>query len=145
MGTYTVNCDGTGVIRRTVTLATGVAFAYFAVTAGASGFLTLIGMGNYLYAAAQIGIIAAPITLLMIAGEFDLSVGSMVGAAEVAIAYGQLVDATPTEVFAQLVSSQLRRHIEPEEVARTISFLLSDDALIIRGQAVNADGGDTPY
>jgi NAD(P)-dependent dehydrogenase (short-subunit alcohol dehydrogenase family) len=64
---------------------------------------------------------------------------------EVAIAYGQLVDATPTEVFAQLVSSQLRRHIEPEEVARTISFLLSDDALIIRGQAVNADGGDTPY
>jgi simple sugar transport system permease protein len=72
----------------TVTLATGVAFAFFAVTAGGSGFLTLVGMGNYLYAAAQIGIIAAPITLLMIAGEFDLSVGSMVGAAEVAIAYG---------------------------------------------------------
>ena len=64
---------------------------------------------------------------------------------EVAIAYGQLVDATPAEVFAQLVSSQLRRHIEPDEVARTISFLLSDDAVIIRGQAVNADGGDTPY
>jgi len=64
---------------------------------------------------------------------------------EVAIAYGQLVDAAPAEVFAQLVSSQLRRHIEPEEVARTISFLLSDDALIVRGQAVNADGGDTPY
>jgi NAD(P)-dependent dehydrogenase (short-subunit alcohol dehydrogenase family) len=64
---------------------------------------------------------------------------------EVAIAYGQLVDASPAEVFAQLVGSQLRRHIEPEEVARTISFLLSDDALIVRGQAVNADGGDTPY
>ena len=64
---------------------------------------------------------------------------------EVAVAYGQLVDAPPDEVFSQLISSQLQRHIEPVEVARTISFLLSDDAVIIRGQAVSADGGDTPY
>jgi len=64
---------------------------------------------------------------------------------EVSVAYAKLVNAAPDEVFAQLVSSQLRRHIEPDEVARTISFLLSDDALIVRGQAVNADGGDTPY
>jgi hypothetical protein len=28
---------------------------------------------------------------------------------------------------------------------RTISFLISDDAIIIRGQVVSADGGDTPY
>jgi NAD(P)-dependent dehydrogenase (short-subunit alcohol dehydrogenase family) len=39
---------------------------------------------------------------------------------EVAIAYGQLVDATPAEVFAQLVSSQLRRHIEPDEGAHDL-------------------------
>ena len=64
---------------------------------------------------------------------------------DVAVAYGRLVDAPPGEVFPQLVSSQLMRHIEPIEVARTISFLLSDDAVIIRGQAVSADGGDTPY
>jgi len=64
---------------------------------------------------------------------------------EVAVAYGKLVDSAPDAVFAELVSSQLLRHIEPDEVARTISFLLSDDALIVRGQAVNADGGDTPY
>jgi NAD(P)-dependent dehydrogenase (short-subunit alcohol dehydrogenase family) len=64
---------------------------------------------------------------------------------EVAVAYGALADLAPDEVFPKLVSSQLLRHIEPEEVARTISFLLSDDALIIRGQAINADGGDTPY
>lgn len=64
---------------------------------------------------------------------------------EVALAYGKLVDAPPDEVFAKLTSSQLQRHIEPGEVARTISFLLSDDAVIIRGQAINADGGDTPY
>jgi NAD(P)-dependent dehydrogenase (short-subunit alcohol dehydrogenase family) len=64
---------------------------------------------------------------------------------EVSVAYGRLVAAPPDEVFSQLISSQLMRHIEPIEVARTISFLLSDDAVIIRGQAVSADGGDTPY
>ena len=64
---------------------------------------------------------------------------------EVAVAYGRLAGKTPEEIYPQLVSSQLSRHIEPIEVARTISFLLSDDAVIIRGQAVNADGGDTPY
>ena len=64
---------------------------------------------------------------------------------EVAVAYGKLVDSAPDDVFGKLVSSQLLRHIDPAEVARTISFLLSDDALIIRGQAISADGGDTPY
>jgi NAD(P)-dependent dehydrogenase (short-subunit alcohol dehydrogenase family) len=64
---------------------------------------------------------------------------------EVAVAYGKLAGKAPEDVFPQLVSSQLVRHIEPVEVARTISFLLSDDAIIIRGQAVSADGGDTPY
>ena len=64
---------------------------------------------------------------------------------EVSVAYGRLVGAQPDEVFSQLVSSQLQRHIEPVEVARTISFLLGDDAIIIRGQAISADGGDTPY
>jgi NAD(P)-dependent dehydrogenase (short-subunit alcohol dehydrogenase family) len=64
---------------------------------------------------------------------------------EVAVAYGDLVKQAPDEVFKQLISSQLRRHIDPVELARTISFLLSDDAMIIRGQAINTDGGDTPY
>lgn len=64
---------------------------------------------------------------------------------EVAVAYGKLAEMAPDDVFPQLVSSQLLRHIEPAEVARTISFLLSDDAIIIRGQAISADGGDTPY
>ena len=64
---------------------------------------------------------------------------------EVAVAYGKLAGQTAEDVFPQLISSQLVRHIAPVEVARTISFLLSDDAIIIRGQAVSADGGDTPY
>lgn len=64
---------------------------------------------------------------------------------EVSVAYGKLVKSAPEEVFSQLISSQLQRHVEPGEVARAISFLLSDDALLVRGQAINTDGGDTPY
>ncbi|HKY59898.1 MAG TPA: SDR family NAD(P)-dependent oxidoreductase [Gemmatimonadota bacterium] len=40
---------------------------------------------------------------------------------------------------------QLGRMIQPIEVGRVIAFLLSDAAAIIRGQAINVDGGDTPY
>lgn len=42
-------------------------------------------------------------------------------------------------------AAQLGRRIQPIEVARVIAFLLSADARIIRGQAINVDGGDTPY
>src|SRR5918992_5728463 len=61
-------------------------FAFFAVVAGDSGFLTGGGTASYLEIAAQLGIVAVPVAMLMIAGEFDLSVGSMVGAAGMIIA-----------------------------------------------------------
>ena len=38
------------------------------------------------------------------------------------------------------------RPIAPVEgVGRVVAFLLSDEAEIIRGQAINVDGGETPY
>jgi simple sugar transport system permease protein len=46
-----------------------------------SGFMSWRGFAAYIQVAAQIGILGATVALLMIAGEFDLSVGSMVGAA----------------------------------------------------------------
>ena len=61
-------------------------FAFFAITAGDSGFLTFGGTMSYLEVAAQLGIVAVPVALLMIAGEFDLSVGSMIGAAGMVVA-----------------------------------------------------------
>ena len=63
-------------------------FAFFAIVAGDSGFLTLRGTASYLEVAAQLGVVTVPVSLLMIAGEFDLSVGSMVGAAGMLIALG---------------------------------------------------------
>ena len=61
-------------------------FAFFAIVTGRSGFLSQQGTASWLEVAAQLGIIAVPVAMLMIAGEFDLSVGSMVGAAGMIIA-----------------------------------------------------------
>lgn len=63
-----------------------VVFLFFALTAGRSGFLSVLGTVNYLEVSAQIGIIAVAVGLLMIGGEFDLSVGSMLGASGIVIA-----------------------------------------------------------
>ncbi len=60
--------------------------AFFAVTAGSTGLFSAKGVINFLEVSAQLGILAAPVALLMIAGEFDLSVGSMIGFAGILIA-----------------------------------------------------------
>jgi simple sugar transport system permease protein len=61
-------------------------FLFFAAVAGNKGFLSTDGTASYLEVAAQVGIVGVPVAVLMIAGEFDLSVGSMVGAAGMIIA-----------------------------------------------------------
>jgi len=52
----------------------------FAAVAG-SGFVSGAGTAAWLNASAPLGILAVAVALLMIGGEFDLSVGSMIGAA----------------------------------------------------------------
>lgn len=47
--------------------------------AAPTGFLSLRGTASYLEVSAQLGILAVAVSLLMIGGEFDLSVGSIVG------------------------------------------------------------------
>lgn len=59
---------------------------FFAITAGERGFLSLRGTATYLEISAELGILAVAVALLMIGGEFDLSVGSMIGAAGMLIA-----------------------------------------------------------
>ena len=53
--------------------------------------------------------------------------------------------ASSDALFAAMVPQQLGRHIKPIEIGRVVVFLLTDAAEIIRGQAINLDGGDTPY
>ncbi len=57
-----------------------------AIKAGDSGFLSNFGTAGYLAIASELGILAVAVSLLMIAGEFDLSIGSMIGAAGITIA-----------------------------------------------------------
>lgn len=64
---------------------------------------------------------------------------------EVSIAYSGVTGETAETIFDKMISQQLVRHLQPIEVARIVSFLLSDDALLVRGQAVNVDAGETPY
>lgn len=65
---------------------TVLVFIFFAFAAGGSGMFTALGVINFLEVSAQLGIIAVAACMLMIGGEFDLSIGSMIGAAGVIIA-----------------------------------------------------------
>ena len=51
----------------------------------------------------------------------------------------------PDDILAGMALAQIGRKIAPIEVGRVVAFLLSPDALIIRGQAINVDAGETPY
>lgn len=60
--------------------------AFFAVVAGDSGIYNLDGAINWSQVAAYLGILAVGACLLMIGGEFDLSIGSMIGFAGMMVA-----------------------------------------------------------
>ncbi|MBD1558239.1 ABC transporter permease [Vibrio sp. S9_S30] len=61
-------------------------FLFFAIVAWDSGMFNADGIMNWTTVSAQLGIIAVGACLLMIAGEFDLSIGSMIGFAGMMIA-----------------------------------------------------------
>jgi simple sugar transport system permease protein len=63
-------------------------FAVFGLAAGSSGFYSPLGIINFLTVSAQLGILAVAVSLLMIGGEFDLSLGSMIGFAGMVIGLG---------------------------------------------------------
>jgi NAD(P)-dependent dehydrogenase (short-subunit alcohol dehydrogenase family) len=63
----------------------------------------------------------------------------------VADVVGTRIGESPDELLATMVPAQLNRHIQPREVGKVVAFLLSDAAVIVRGQSINVDGGDTPY
>jgi simple sugar transport system permease protein len=71
-----------GVLSRPGLGAAGGAIAVwliFVFFAGDRGFFTLKGTATYLEVAAELGILSAAVALLMIGGEFDLSIGSIIG------------------------------------------------------------------
>ena len=61
-------------------------FIFFAIVAGDSGMFNADGILNWSTVSAQLGILAIGACLLMISGEFDLSIGSMIGFAGMMLA-----------------------------------------------------------
>jgi simple sugar transport system permease protein len=61
-------------------------FVIFGLSAGGSGMFSAEGIVNWSTVAAYLGVLAVGAALLMIAGEFDLSVGSMIGFAGMLLA-----------------------------------------------------------
>ncbi len=86
-----------------ITIFVWLVFAGISVLTGRPTFLTLDGTLSYLDVAAQVGIVATSVALLMIAGEFDLSIGSLVGFAGIVIGIGVTEFGMP--VWAAIITS----------------------------------------
>jgi simple sugar transport system permease protein len=89
---------------------TALVFCVFGVAAGGSGMFSSEGVVNWATVAGFLGILAVGAALLMIAGEFDLSVGSMIGFAGMMLAIPVLYWGWPISVavaFAVVVSMAL--------------------------------------
>jgi simple sugar transport system permease protein len=72
-----------------------IVFAALSLLRGSTAFVSIPGILNYVGVASQVGIIATAVALLMIAGEFDLSVGSLVGFAGIVIGIASTIWGLP--------------------------------------------------
>ena len=114
---------------------------FFALTAGNRGFLSLRGTATYLEIAAELGILAIAVSLLMIGGEFDLSIGSMIGAtgmvtAILSVEYGWNIWAA---IFVSLLMALAIGAVNGFLVVRTKlpSFIITLASLfIVRGGTI---------
>lgn len=115
-----------------------VVFAAISLARGNPAFLGVAGTLNYLDVAAQVGILATSVALLMIAGEFDLSIGSIVGFAGIIIGIAVTIWGLPLwlGIILAMVLSTLLGVINGLIVVRTglPSFIVTLATLfIIRG------------
>ena len=77
-----------GLLRRLETgsfLGLATVFVFFTIFGG-ENFASATGAASWLNVAASLGIVAIPIGLLMIAGELDISIGSMIPAGSMTVA-----------------------------------------------------------
>jgi simple sugar transport system permease protein len=85
---------------------TGILFVVF--TIWAPNFLSLQSMASIMTIAAELAVVAMGVTLLMVAGEFDLSVGSVLGVSSVMVPWLMLQGfAPPVAILAALLFAAL--------------------------------------
>jgi simple sugar transport system permease protein len=117
-------------------------YIIFYFLAGSSGMFSLRGMTEILQVSAEIGILATTASLLMIAGEFDLSMGSMIGFAGVIIGLGSTVYHLPLylSILSALVICAGIGALNGWLTVRTgvPSFIVTlASMLILRGEAIS--------
>ena len=80
-------------------------YIFFSIVTAGNGFVSFAGTAGWLNIAAELGIVAIPVAMLMIGGEFDLSIGSLIGATSVFIAIATGHYGVPVElsILATLV------------------------------------------
>lgn len=149
---YDVNLHSVFVVSRLVARAmiehgTGGSIVNVASNAGKVGYPNMAA-----YNATKAGVISLTRSLASEWAEHDINVNCVCpGGVDTPMLDGVVAwlaekfGGEPTDMHSQMVPAQLGRHVQPVEVGRVVAFLLSDDAAIIRGQAINTDGGDTPY
>lgn len=125
--------------------------AFFLITADSAMF-SLAGFMNFMSPAAQLGILAIGAAMLMIGGEFDLSVGSMVAFAGLVFGACLVTFGLPVElaIILTLLAAALAGMINAQIVIRTglPSFIVTLAFLfILRGASLvglkMATGGST--
>jgi simple sugar transport system permease protein len=117
-----------------------IVWLFFAIVAPV-GFLSLRGTASYLEVSAQIGILAVAVALLMIGGEFDLSVGSMIGGVGITIAIlgTELGIPLPVAALIALVIALVIGFLNGYMVVKTQlpSFIITLGSLfIVRGATI---------
>jgi len=149
---YEVNLHSVFLVSRLVARAmiehgTGGSIVNVASNAGKVGYPNMAA-----YNATKAGVISLTRSLASEWAEHDINVNCVCpGGVDtpmldgVAAWLAEKFGGEPKDMHSQMVPAQLGRHVQPVEVGRVVAFLLSDDAAIIRGQAINTDGGDTPY
>ena len=113
-------------------------FVVFALSASDSGMFALDGVINWATVSAYLGIVATGACLLMIAGEFDLSLGSMIGFTGMMAAIPPLFYGVPVWIamLAALACALLIGWVNGQLVVRTglPSFIVTLGFLfILRG------------
>lgn len=105
---------------------------------------SVVGMygnaGQFNYSASKAGIVGMTMSAAKELGPRNITVNAIAPG----FVRSPMTDALDDKVKeAMLNSTALRRFAEPEEIASTVAFLVSDDAAYITGQVIVIDGGMT--